>query len=125
MARKKIKLLFVEDEPNLVRLVKHRLETENYSVSVAADGREALRKVKSVKPDLIILDILLPKLSGYDVCIKLKGDKKTAAIPILMFTAKAQEKDVRLGLEAGADAYVKKPFKPKDLLEQIHTLLKK
>jgi len=116
-------ILIVDDEPDLVEMVKTRLEANGYRISAAYDGQEALNKVKMEKPDLIILDIMLPKLDGYKVCGLLKADMKYNAIPIIMFTARAQESDLAMGKEAGADAYVTKPFDPVVLMDKIKGLL--
>ena len=117
------KILLVDDEPSLVKVVSRRLESEGYEVSVAMDGQEALDKVMEQRPDLIVLDVMLPKISGYEVCRKLKWDLRYQKIPVLMFTAKVQEIDERIGFEAGADAYLRKPFRAPELLEKIKELL--
>lgn len=100
------------------------LELEGYDVITASDGEEALDKVLSEGPDLVILDVMMPKLNGKDVCRRLKGDPATAKTPIIFLSAKAQELDVEAGLELGADAYVTKPFDPSDLLETVASLLR-
>lgn len=91
----------------------------------ASDGEAALAMVASEKPDLLILDVMMPKLNGKDVCRRLKGEKETAKLPIIFLSAKAQELDVEAGLELGADAYVTKPFDPSDLLDTVADLLGK
>ena len=120
----KAKILLVDDEPSIVKMVSKRLEVEGFEVLVAMDGQEGLKKAQAESPELIILDVMLPKLNGYEVCTMLKQDTRYQKIPVLMFTAKAQEKDERLGLECGANAYMRKPFKAQELLETIRTLLK-
>jgi len=117
------KILIVDDEVDLVDLVKLRLEANSYQVVVAYDGQAALGVVKKEKPDLIILDLMLPKLDGYKVCRMLKFDQKYKKIPIILFSAKAQDEDKTIGEEVGADAYVVKPFEPKVLLAKIKELL--
>jgi len=117
------KILLVDDEPSLVKLVKKRLETEGFDVCVALDGEEALEKMERETPDLLVLDVMLPKLSGFDVCRRLKKDPRFSRIPILLFTALAQEKDEKAGLECGANGYVRKPFRAPELLEKIRALL--
>jgi DNA-binding response OmpR family regulator len=117
------RILLIDDELELVDLVRLRLEAGGYEVVTAHDGQEGLLKARSAEPDLIILDLMLPKLNGYEVCRLLKFDQKFQAIPILMFTARAQEQDERLGLECGAEAYLCKPFKSEELLGKIKTLL--
>jgi DNA-binding response OmpR family regulator len=121
----KTKILLVDDEPIIVKTVQKRLEVEGYEVLVAADGLEALEKTRTLKPDLIVLDLMLPKMDGYQVCGRLKKDPRYSKIPIVMYTARAQEVDVKLGLECGADAYIKKPFNSRELLDKIKALLVK
>ena len=116
-------ILLVDDEPDLVKLVKMRLEVTGYSVSVATDGQEVFQKAQIEKPNLVILDIMLPKMNGYEVCRLLKSNEIYKEIPIIIFTAKAQEKDEKLAKECGADAYLRKPFNAQELLEQIQSLL--
>ena len=123
MAKKRI--LLVDDEQGLVEMIKMRLEASDYEVIAAYDGAEALELARREKPDLIILDLMLPKMDGYKVCGLLKKDSRYASIPIVMFTAKAQEEDLKLGREVGADAYITKPFKPQALISKIGELLKK
>lgn len=121
MAKKKI--LIVDDETDMVEMIKMRLEAADYQIAAAYDGQEALDKVKSDRPDLIILDLMLPKIDGYKVCRMLKFDEKYKNIPIVMFTARAQENDRKLGQEVGADAYITKPFEPAVLMGKIKDLL--
>lgn len=121
----KKKILLVDDEKDLVRAVSFRLEDAGYDVVVAWDGQEALEKAKSEVPDLIILDLMLPKMNGYKVCGLLKADSRYNKIPILMFTARAQEADRKMSEEVGADAYVTKPFEPEILFAKIEELLEK
>ena len=123
MIRKKI--LLVEDEKDMVYAVSLRLEAAGYEVITAVDGQEALNKARHEKPDLIVLDLMLPKIDGYKVCRMLKYDEKYKRIPIIMFSARAQESDKKLGSEVGADAYITKPFEPKVLLAKISDLLAK
>ena len=118
------RLLLVDDEKDLLETVRFRLEANGYEVIPAYDGKEALTKAKTEKPDLIILDLMLPKLDGYKVCGLLKRDAKYRHIPIILFTARAQESDRKMGEEVGADAYVTKPFEPQTLLGKISELLK-
>lgn len=118
------KILIVDDEKDLVETVSFRLQSAGYDVIKAYDGQEGLDKARKEKPDIIILDLMLPKMDGYKVCAMLKRDQKYKNIPILMFTARAQESDEKLGLEVGADAYVTKPFESQALLAKIKELLK-
>ncbi len=118
------RILIVDDEEGMVKLVKMYLEHHRYEVITANDGQEGLEKAKTEKPDLIVLDLMLPRINGYKVCGLLKKDARYAKIPVVMFTAKAQEKDIKLGQEVGADAYITKPFEPEVLLSKIKELLK-
>ena len=118
------KILIVDDEPYILLLLETRLKAEGYAVVTASDGLSGLDLAKKEKPSLIILDLMLPKMDGYKVCGLLKKDSRFARIPILIFTAKAQEQDRKLGEEAGADAYLTKPFEPPVLLSKIQDLLK-
>ena len=120
----KKKILLVDDEPLLLEMVVMRLEANDYEVVCAVDGQEALDKVHREKPDLIILDIMLPKIDGYKVCRMLKFDEKYKKIPIILFSARAQQSDIKLGQEVGADAYLVKPFEAEVLLARISELLK-
>ena len=119
------KLLIVDDEPELLLLIEARLKANGYEVFTAADGQTALELAKKKIPDLIILDIMLPKMDGYKVCGLLKKDTRYAHIPIVLFTARAQTEDMRLGEEMGADAFITKPFDAQILLSKIETLLGK
>ncbi len=118
------RILIVDDEEGIVKVVKMYLEHHDYEVITANDGQVGLEKAKTEKPDLIVLDLMLPKIDGYKVCGLLKRDARYAKTPVIMFTAKAQEKDVKLGQEVGADAYITKPFEPEVLLAKIKELIK-
>ena len=124
MAKKK-RILLVDDEVDFVEVLKVRLEDSNYETIVAYDGEEALEKAERESPDLIILDIMMPKISGFDVCRKLKVDEKLKNIPIIMLTAKFQSNDMKFGMAIGADAYITKPFEPRVLIEKMRELLNK
>ena len=117
------KILLVDDEVGLVDMMKMRLEANNYDVITAFDGNEALEKAKKENPDLIILDLMLPKMDGYKVCGLLKTDTRYSKIPIIIFSAMAQEKDKKLAEEVKADTYITKPFDPQVLLSKIKELL--
>jgi DNA-binding response OmpR family regulator len=121
----KKRILIVDDEVELSEMVKMRLETVGYEIISAFDGQEALDRARQDKPDLIILDLMLPKIDGYKVCRMLKFDEKYKKIPIILFSARAQEEDKKVGMQVGADAYITKPFEPKALLAKIEELLKK
>ena len=118
------KILFVDDEKDVVEVVASRLRASNYNVILAHDGQEALDKAHKEKPDLIILDLMLPKMDGYWVCGLLKADTRYNKIPIIIFTARTQESDKQMGQDVGADAYITKPFEPQELLTKIKELLK-
>ena len=120
----KKKILIVDDEVELVIAMQIRFEQSGYDVLSANDGQEALDKARSEKPNLIILDLMLPKLDGYKVCRMLKFDEKYKHIPIIMLTARAQESDKELGMEVGADAYITKPFDSGLLLLKVEELVK-
>jgi len=119
------KILVVDDEENIVELVKFNLEKEGYQVVTAYDGEEALKKVEDVHPNLIVLDLMLPKLDGFDVCRQIRKDSKLNKIPIIMLSAKGEEIDKILGLELGADDYVTKPFSPRELLARVKAILRR
>ena len=118
----KKKILIVEDEHHVSNLIKITIE-DNFEIKQAYDGEQALKMIPEFKPDLIILDIMMPKMNGYEVCNKLKSDSETSDITILMLTAKSQSQDVQDGLSLGADFYFTKPFDPIDLLENIKNIL--
>lgn len=118
------KILIVDDEPQMVDMLSMRLETSGYDIITAADGQAGLDKARKEKPDLIILDLMLPKMDGYKVCGLLKKDARFARIPIVIFTAKAQKEDMDIGKEVGADAYITKPFDAQALTLKIAELLK-
>ena len=117
------RILIVDDEPHIVMLLETRLKAEGYEVLSAQDGQKGFELAKKEKPDLIVLDLMLPKMDGYKVCGLLKKDSRYAEIPILMFTARAQEEDRRMGEEVGANDYLTKPFQPAVLLGKIKELL--
>ena len=121
----KQKILIIDDEPDMVYAVQMRLETSGYQVVTALDGNEGLEKARKENPDLIILDVMLPNLDGYKISRMLKFDEKYKNIPIIMFTARGQRDDIKLGYEVGVDVYLVKPFEWKVLLEEINKLLDK
>ena len=117
------KILIIEDEPDMVLGLKDNFEFEGYEVTTASDGETGLERARSQKPDLVILDIMMPKLSGLEVCKTLRGEGFSA--PILMLTARGQEIDKVVGLELGADDYVTKPFSIRELLARVRALLRR
>ncbi len=118
------KILVVDDEVDLVETIRFPLESEGFTVLVSYNGEDALNQARTENPDLILLDIMLPKLDGYKVCRLLKFDERYRNIPILMLTAKTQEKDKTIGIETGADEYITKPFDMDELLEKVKAYLK-
>jgi len=116
-------VLVVDDEPNIVELVRLYLSNAGYRVLSGADGREALQLVRTGKPDLLILDLMLPELDGFDVCRRLREDGNQ--IPIIMLTARDDEVDKIVGLELGADDYVTKPFNPRELVARVRAILRR
>src|SRR5512133_2453544 len=119
------KILVVDDEPEAVELLEFNLKQAGFDVATAADGAEALKKARASLPGLILLDLMLPEIDGLEVCKMLRRDPATAAIPIVMVTAKAAELDRILGLELGADDYVTKPFSPRELVLRIKNILQR
>ena len=119
------KILIIEDEPAFIKLLVDVLEKENFSVSSAMSAEEGIRKIKTSKPELLILDWNLPNMSGLDMCKLLKADIETKSIPIIMLTVKSDETDVVLGLEMGADDYIIKPFRPKELVARVRKTLRR
>ena len=121
----KPRILIVEDESALVALLRYNLEREGHVVDEAADGQEALVKVAEEKPDLILLDWMLPQLSGLEVCRQLRRNPDTRNIPIIMVTARGEEADRVRGLDVGADDYIAKPFSPSELMARIRAVLRR
>ncbi len=117
------RVLLVDDEPHLLLLIEARLKANGYEVLTANNGQTALEMAKKQSPDLMILDLMLPKMDGYRVCGLLKKDVRYSKIPIILFSARAQQEDVKLGEEVGADAYITKPFEPQNLLAKIKELI--
>lgn len=115
-------ILIVDDEPKLLQTVSEYLEHDGYRVHTAADGREALERFYGVRPDLVVLDLMLPEIDGYEVCRRIRRDSE---VPIVMLTARAEEVDELVGLEVGADDYVTKPFSPRALLARIRAVLRR
>ena len=117
------KILIVDDEPNIVISLEFLMKKEGFEVVVAGDGDEALAKVESFNPDLLLLDVMMPKKSGFEVCEALRADPARAALKIVMLTAKGRDTEVAKGLALGADAYVTKPFSTKDLVLKVKEML--
>ncbi|WP_279233187.1 response regulator transcription factor [Desulfallas thermosapovorans] len=119
------RILVVDDEKNIVELIKFNLEREGFQVIAAYDGLEAVKEAQSKMPDLIILDVMLPRMDGLEVCRKLNHNSATRNIPIIMLSAKGDELDKILGLEIGADDYVTKPFSPRELVARVKARLRR
>jgi two-component system phosphate regulon response regulator PhoB len=119
------RILVVDDEEDLLELVNYNLSKEGYRVTCVGSGERALKEAQAMLPDLIVLDLLLPRVDGLEICRLLKSDAKTKHIPIIMLTAKSEESDVVAGLELGADDYITKPFSPRVLLARIKTVLRR
>ena len=119
----KKKILVVDDEVDLVETIRFPLEMEGFQVLVSYNGEDALNQARKESPDLILLDIMLPKLDGYKVCRLLKFDERHKHIPILMLTAKTQARDQQTGMETGADEYITKPFDIDQLMEKVKAYL--
>ena len=117
------KILVVDDETEIVSLLEEELKALGYDVLTALDGLTGLEMARKERPALMILDLMLPKMDGYRVCGLLKNDLRYAEIPIILFSARAQEEDLRLGVELGANAYITKPFEPQELLKKVHELV--
>lgn len=117
------KILIVEDDSSVLRATSYILEKEGYEVLTAVDGLEGLRSAKEENPDLLILDVMLPGIDGFEICHSLRAESQTAQLPILMFSAKGQEADKATGLKVGADEYLTKPVERTVLLSKIEALL--
>lgn len=118
-------ILIVDDEPDVVDLLVFNLQKAGYKTSTAREGRTALQKIRDELPALVVLDLMLPGIEGTDICRQLRADPKTAHIPVIMLTAKAEEVDRIVGLELGADDYITKPFSPRELTLRVKTILRR
>ena len=117
-----MKILIVDDEENILKIVEAYLVAKNYQVFRAMDGEEALRKAESIRPDFIVLDLMLPDISGLEVCRRIR---KSSSVPVIMLTARTTEQDILSGLQIGADHYMTKPFSPKELVARVQTVLRR
>ena len=117
------RILVVDDEIYIVHILDFSLGMEGYEVITALDGEQALEKARAEKPDLIVLDIMMPKLDGYETCKMLKAEAGTKDIPVILLSAKGRNVDQKIGFEVGADDYITKPFSPRKLVERINTIL--
>jgi len=119
------RVLVVEDDPDIAQLVAHYLEKSGFSVELLANGRDALTSIAARAPDVLVLDLMLPGTDGLEVCRVVRGNAATAAIPIIMLTARAEESDRIVGLEIGADDYLAKPFSPNELVARVRALVRR
>jgi DNA-binding response OmpR family regulator len=117
------KILIVDDEPNIVISLEFLMKKEGFEVAVACDGEEALAKVESFNPDLMLLDVMMPRKSGFEVCESVRSNPNHGGLLIVMLTAKGRDTEVAKGMAIGADAYVTKPFSTKDLLAKVKEML--
>ena len=117
------KILIVDDEPNIVISLEFLMKREGFQVAVAVDGEEALAKIADMAPDLVLLDVMMPKKSGFEVCQEIRANPAWTAIKIIMLTAKGRDTEVQKGMALGADAYVTKPFSTKDLVIKVRSVL--
>ena len=116
-------ILVVDDDPVILQLLQVNFEMEGFNVITAADGQQGVDRTRADRPDVVVSDVMMPKMSGIELVAELKGDTDTADIPILLLTAKAQQADIGAGMDAGADDYVTKPFEPLDLVDRVNRLL--
>jgi DNA-binding response OmpR family regulator len=119
------KVLVVDDEEYIQHILNFSFGAEGFEVVTAADGEQAIKMAKAEKPDIIVLDIMMPKMDGYEACKRIKTDPQTKNIPVILLTAKGREVDRKLGAEAGADDYVVKPFSPGRLIERVEGIMKR
>ena len=119
------KIFIVEDEPDILDVISYSLNREGFQIESSLDGAESIELLQQFKPDLILLDLMLPGMGGLDVCRHLKNDELSKHIPIIMVTAKGEESDIVLGLGLGADDYISKPFSPRELIARIKSVLRR
>lgn len=119
------KILIAEDERDIRDLITFTLNFAGHQVIATSNGEEALQAIRSEKPELVLLDVRMPRMTGYEVCREVKADPLTQHIPVAFISAKGQESEIRTGLEAGAEEYILKPFSPDQLIEQVNKLLSK
>src|SRR5665811_2055808 len=117
------KILVADDEPNIVISLEYLLKREGYTVLIARDGQEALESIAREQPDLVLLDVMMPKKTGFEVCQEVRASDAVAGIKILMLTAKGRDTDVAKGLALGADAYITKPFSTRELVQKVAQML--
>ncbi len=117
------RILIADDEQNIVISLEFLMKREGFDVSIAVDGQEAVDRIRADKPDLVLLDVMMPKKSGFEVCQEVKGDPELTGTKILMLTAKGRDTEVAKGLALGADAYMTKPFSTKELVDKVREML--
>ncbi len=117
------RILLVDDEPDIRYITKRMLEKEGHEIIEACDGEECLQKLESEKPDLILLDVMMPGLKGWEVCRKIKAEEKTRSIPVVMFTVRTSEEDLEESRKCGAEAHINKPFEREELLRVVNRVL--
>jgi two-component system, OmpR family, alkaline phosphatase synthesis response regulator PhoP len=122
---KRQKIVVVEDEPDILEVFDYNLTREGFRVVTARDGADGLKKIRQELPDLVVLDLMLPGMDGLEVCRRLRGDDVTRALPVVMVTAKGEEADIVVGLGMGADDYLVKPFRPRELLARVRAVLRR
>lgn len=116
-------ILVVDDDPVILQLLQVNFEMEGFTVITAADGEQGVDRTRADRPDIVVSDVMMPRMTGIELVAVLKADPDTAGIPILLLTAKAQQADIGAGMDAGADDYVTKPFEPLDLVDRVNRLL--
>jgi two-component system, OmpR family, alkaline phosphatase synthesis response regulator PhoP len=125
MIKKATQILVVDDEQDILELIRHTLNKEGYEVHVAANGQQAVEKAKKIKPSLILMDVMMPVMDGMEACRQLKEDPETATLPIIFLTARSEEFAELAGFEAGADDYISKPIRSRVLLSRIRAILRR
>jgi DNA-binding response OmpR family regulator len=123
MQKRRPLVLVADDDPDILSLVRLRLERSGYDVVSAGDGEQALERARTRAPDLALLDVMMPKLDGYEVTARLRQEEATRHLPVILLTARVQESDIARGVEAGADDYVKKPFSTHELRDRVQAVL--
>ena len=118
-------ILVIEDDPDIVELLRYNLERESYRVATATTGSEGLAQLQRERPDLLILDLMLPEISGFELCRRLRSDSAYQNLPVIMLTARSEEADVIAGIELGADDYITKPFSPRELVARVGAVLRR
>jgi DNA-binding response OmpR family regulator len=117
------RVLVIDDDPVILELLRVNFEIENFEVVTASDGREGLEKARTVKPDVVLSDIMMPRIDGLELVSMLREDPRTRALPVILLSAKAQNAEVQQGLDLGADDYVTKPFDPLELIDRVNAVL--